>query len=206
MPQTKADKILNIVLKKLDIENSSPGEKFKKIYQIFPELDKLNKTETFSVSTTGTITERICEWALMDALPSGYFRLTSNADKWLGDYCMLGTPFNIVISVKSYKVKERLLVSGSGSLLVPTVGWGFMDDPNEFKYERLKNYLYRGFIFDCLRNNNWICFRIFLIQLVCSISSSIKYHSSKFKFFTKLNFPDFICFTFWIYCLILSCI
>ena len=146
MPQTKADKILNIVLKKLDIENSSPGEKFKKIYQIFPELDKLNKTETFSVSTTGTITERICEWALMDALPSGYFRLTSNADKWLGDYCMLGTPFNIVISVKSYKVKERLLVSGSGSLLVPTVGWGFMDDPDEFKYERLKNYLYRGFI------------------------------------------------------------
>ena len=59
---------------------------------------------------------------------------------------MLGTPFNAVISVKSYKVKERLLVSGSGSLLVPTIGWGFMNDPNEFKYERLKNYLYRGFI------------------------------------------------------------
>ena len=83
---------------------------------------------------------------MLDALPGGYFRLTSNDDKWLGDYCLLGTPFNIVISVKSYKVKERLLVSGSGSLLVPTIGWGLMDDPNEFKYERLKNYLYRGFI------------------------------------------------------------
>ena len=146
MAETKADKILDKVLQNLDIQTSTPGEKFKKIYQIFPELDKLNKQETFSVSTTGTITERICEWGLIDALPSGYFRLTSNDDKWLGDYCILGTPFNIVISVKSYKVKERLLVSGPGSLLVPTIGWGFMDDPNEFKYERLKNYLYRGFI------------------------------------------------------------
>lgn len=39
-----------------------------------------------------------------------------------------------------------MLVSGSGSLLVPTVGWGFMNDPDEFKFKRLKNYLYRGFI------------------------------------------------------------
>lgn len=146
MPETKADIILNKVLKDLNIEKKSPGEKFKHVYKIFPKLDKLNQEEKFSVSTTGTITERICEWALLDALPGGYFRLTSNDDKWLGDYCLLGTPFNIVISVKSYKVKERLLVSGSGSLLVPTIGWGLMDDPNEFKYERLKNYLYRGFI------------------------------------------------------------
>ena len=80
------------------------------------------------------------------ALPDGYFRNTSNEDKWLGDYIMLGAPFNVVISVKSYKAKERLLVSGSGSLLVPTIGWGLFDDPTEFKLERLKNYLYRGFI------------------------------------------------------------
>ena len=144
--KSKADLILNKVLTTLKIKDKKPGEKFKNIYKLFPELDKLNQEETFSVSTTGTITERVCGWALEEAIPDGHFRLTSNDDKWLGDYCLLGTPFNAVISVKSYKVKERLLVSGSGSLLVPTIGWGFMNDPNEFKYERLKNYLYRGFI------------------------------------------------------------
>ena len=143
---TKADEILNKVLTKLQIIDKKPGEKFNNIYRLFPELDKLNKEGTFAVSTTGTITERVCGWALEEAIPDGHFRLTANDDKWLGDYCLLGTPFNAVISVKSYKVKERLLVSGSGSLLVPTIGWGFMNDPNEFKYARLKNYLYRGFI------------------------------------------------------------
>lgn len=141
-----ADQILEKVLTRLNIENKSNEEKFNNIYKIFPELDKLNEELKFSVSTTGTITERICGWALDAALPNGYYRLTGKSDKWLGDYVILGIPFNVVISVKSYKVKERLLVSGSGSLLVPTIGWGFMDDPKEFKYERLQSYLYRGFI------------------------------------------------------------
>lgn len=143
---TIADEILEKVLTELNLVNAGSEEKFQNVYNMFPILDRLNQQDTFSVSTTGTITERVCAWALDAALPSGYFRLTSNDDKWLGDYCLLGTPFNIVISVKSYKVKERLLVSGSGSLLVPTIGWGFMDDPDEFKFKRLKNYLYRGFI------------------------------------------------------------
>lgn len=143
---SKADQILEKVLTELNLVNANSEEKFQNVYNMFPILDRLNQEDTFSVSTTGTITERVCAWALDAALPSGYFRLTSNDDKWLGDYCLLGTPFNIVISVKSYKVKERLLVSGSGSLLVPTVGWGFMNDPDEFKFKRLKNYLYRGFI------------------------------------------------------------
>lgn len=143
---SKADEILEKVLTELNLVHANSEEKFQNVYNMFPILDRLNQEDTFSVSTTGTITERVCAWALDAALPSGYFRLTSNDDKWLGDYCLLGTPFNIVISVKSYKVKERLLVSGSGSLLVPTVGWGFMNDPDEFKFKRLKNYLYRGFI------------------------------------------------------------
>ena len=113
---------------------------------MFPVLDRINNEGKFNVKSTGTITERVCEWGLHAALPNGYFGLTKRDEKWLGDFCLLGTPFNIVISVKSYKVKERLLVSGSGSLLVPTIGWGFMDDPNEFKHKRLQNYLYRGFI------------------------------------------------------------
>ena len=143
---SKADKLLQRALQQLKIENKSSEEKFNNIYKLMPVLDSFNKGELFSVSTTGTISERICGWALDAALPDGYFRNTSNEDKWLGDYIMLGAPFNVVISVKSYKAKERLLVSGSGSLLVPTIGWGLFDDPTEFKFERLKNYLYRGFI------------------------------------------------------------
>ena len=143
---SKADKLLQRALQQLKIENKSSEEKFNNIYKLMPVLDSFNKEELFSVSTTGTISERICGWALDAALPDGYFRNTSNEDKWLGDYIMLGAPFNVVISVKSYKAKERLLVSGSGSLLVPTIGWGLFDDPTEFKFERLKNYLYRGFI------------------------------------------------------------
>ena len=143
---SKADKLLQRALQQLKIENKSSEEKFNNIYKLMPVLDSFNKEEVFSVSTTGTISERICGWALDAALPDGYFRNTSNEDKWLGDYIMLGAPFNVVISVKSYKAKERLLVSGSGSLLVPTIGWGLFDDPTEFKFERLKNYLYRGFI------------------------------------------------------------
>ena len=143
---SKADKLLQRALQQLKIENKSSEEKFNNIYKLMPVLDSFNKEEVFSVSTTGTISERICGWALDAALPDGYFRNTSNEDKWLGDYIMLGAPFNVVISVKSYKAKERLLVSGSGSLLVPTIGWGLFDDPTEFKLERLKNYLYRGFI------------------------------------------------------------
>ena len=143
---SKADKLLQRALQQLKIENKSSEEKFNNIYKLMPVLDSFNKEELFSASTTGTISERICGWALDAALPDGYFRNTSNEDKWLGDYIMLGAPFNVVISVKSYKAKERLLVSGSGSLLVPTIGWGLFDDPTEFKFERLKNYLYRGFI------------------------------------------------------------
>lgn len=146
MTDSKADEILTSVLKELKIINSTPKEKFRNIYKILPKLEERNKSKTLEVSTTGTISERICEWALQSSIPEGYFRLTSNDDKWLGDYCLLGVPFNVVISVKSYKVKERLLVSGSGSLLVPTIGWGLMNDPDEFKFKRLKNYLYRGFI------------------------------------------------------------
>ena len=143
---SQADKLLQRALQQLKIENKSSEEKFNNIYKLMLVLDSFNKEELFSVSTTGTISERMCGWALDAALPDGYFRNTSNEDKWLGDYIMLGAPFNVVISVKSYKAKERLLVSGSGSLLVPTIGWGLFDDPDEWKYERLKNYLYRGFI------------------------------------------------------------
>ena len=46
VPKTKADQILNKVLTNLKIKDKKPGEKFEHIYKLFPELDKLNKTDT----------------------------------------------------------------------------------------------------------------------------------------------------------------
>ena len=48
--KSKADLILNKVLTTLKIKDKTPGEKFNHIYKLFPELDKLNQEETFSVS------------------------------------------------------------------------------------------------------------------------------------------------------------
>ena len=78
MPDSKADEILTSVLKELKIINSTPKEKFNNIYKILPKLEERNKSKTLEVSTTGTISERICEWALQSSIPEGYFRLTSN--------------------------------------------------------------------------------------------------------------------------------
>ena len=66
--------------------------------------------------------------------------------KWLGDFVLLGYPLNIIISVKSFTAKERLLVSGTGSTLTPTIGFGLFKNPSEFKSSRLHSYILRGFL------------------------------------------------------------
>jgi len=66
--------------------------------------------------------------------------------KWVGDFYLVGEPFNLIISVKSFAARERLLASGSGNLLSPTVGWGLFNEPAEFSYDRVVSYAYRGFI------------------------------------------------------------
>lgn len=66
--------------------------------------------------------------------------------KWLGDVLLPGHPFDVIVSVKSFRARERLLASGSGSLLAPTIGWGLFEDPKEWSANRLQSYLYRGFV------------------------------------------------------------
>jgi hypothetical protein len=75
----------------------------------------------------------------------GFFDPMPRYWKWVGDFYLLGEPFNIIVSVKSFAAKERLLASGSGNLLSPTVGWGLFTRPQEFSYARLVSYAYRGF-------------------------------------------------------------
>ncbi len=57
---TLADQLLSNALQQLKIEDKSSEEKFNSIYKLMPVLDKFNEENTFSVSTTGTISERMC--------------------------------------------------------------------------------------------------------------------------------------------------
>lgn len=144
---TKADDILATALHEIGIaHDAAPSEKFDRIYDVVEKLRIANESETISVGTTGTITDRICEWALLSVGEDIFYRLTKRDVKWLGDYGLLGYPLNLIISVKSFKAKERLLMSGTGSTLVPTIGFGLFDDPTEFSAERLVSYRMRGFL------------------------------------------------------------
>lgn len=144
---TKADEILSAALGNLSLKReSSPYDKFAAIYPLIEELRKINEKSTISVGTTGTITDRICEWALQIVGEDIFYRLTKKEVKWLGDYGLLGYPLNIIVSVKSFKAKERLLMSGTGSQLVPTIGFGLFDDSSEFSVARLTSYRLRGFL------------------------------------------------------------
>lgn len=144
---TKADEILARALKPLSLSlQSKPADKYAAVYDVVAELQRLNEEATISVGTTGTITDRICEWALQVVGEDVFYRLTKKDVKWLGDYGLLGYPLNVIVSVKSFKAKERLLMSGTGSQLVPTIGFGLFDDPNEFSSSRLVSYRLRGFL------------------------------------------------------------
>ena len=124
------------------------AEKYKCLDQINSELDKFNQTlsKPMNVKTTGTISERLVQLALEGYMPESWYKLTDSKYQWLGDFGIQGYPLSAIISVKSFTAKERLLVSGTGTLHAPTIGWGRFKDPSEFSEERLKAYLFRGFL------------------------------------------------------------
>jgi hypothetical protein len=142
---TQADIILESVYRHLQIQNVSYIQKYNRINDIVAELQNRNAKGTIDVKTTGTISERLCELALKSAVGDIYNTLGRDW-KWSGDFSILGNPFNLIISVKSFKAKERLMASGSGNVLSPTVGWGLFDDENEWTKPRIKGYLFRAFI------------------------------------------------------------
>jgi hypothetical protein len=142
---TEADRILTRVYTKLKINGESDEFKYGQINNIVQELERVNNTSTISPKTTGTISERLCELALKTKVPATFKRI-SDEWNWMADFSILGHPFNLLVSVKSFKAKERLLVSGSGNNLSPTVGWGLFNDKNEWTANRTKIYLFRSFI------------------------------------------------------------
>lgn len=141
---SNADNILNQVLADLKLVESAPEVIYQNVNQIVGALQKINAKATIEVGTTGTITERLCEYGLKAAVPDIYRKLDRDW-KWIGDFYIEGAPFNTVITVKSFKAKERLLSSGTGNLLSPTLGYGLFDDPSEFTMKRLESYLFRAF-------------------------------------------------------------
>lgn len=142
---TQADIILNQVLNNLRIQNGTFEDKYNQIPAIVNTLQQINAQQAINAKTTGTISERLCEFGLKASVPNIYEKITGSWN-WMADFSVYGHPFNLLISVKSFKAKERLLVSGSGNNLSPTIGWGLFDDPNEWRLERVKSYLYRSFI------------------------------------------------------------
>ena len=145
---SQADKYLKEVYTKLGIDSLSPEEKYNRLDEINLELDSLNASlpKPMNVKTTGTINERLVQLALEGYMPKSWYKLTQKKYQWLGDFGIMSYPLSTIISVKSFKTKERLLVSGTGSLHAPTIGWGRFNDPKEFSEERLKAYLFRGFL------------------------------------------------------------
>lgn len=142
---TKADQYIATALGKLGLAAAAAPAKYGAVDSIVAEINHRNSITKIPPQTTGTISERIAHWALEIAVPQSFYKLNDKNLKWLGDFVILGYPLNTIVSVKSFTAKERLLVSGTGSPLVPTIGFGLFTDPDEFHLDRLLSFLYRGF-------------------------------------------------------------
>lgn len=150
MPRpTIADTLLNDAYTALGLSGADAATKYDAIPNIIAHLAVVNSASRISEGTTGTISERLCVLGLeqiQNTMPDFSYRRFGKDWKWIGDILVSGDPYDLAVSVKSYKAKERLLASGTGSLLTPTVGWGLFDDVAEWSADRTASYLYRGFI------------------------------------------------------------
>jgi hypothetical protein len=141
---TKADKLIYNACSDLGIDPVNANDIYINVYRLRDKLQAENDLSSIAVGTTGTITERLCEAALI-SINSGYGKLP-NDWKWVGDFYIESIPFNVIVSVKSFKAKERLLSSGSGNYLSPTIGFGLFNDSREFRFNRVAKYPFRAFI------------------------------------------------------------
>ncbi|MEW6119559.1 MAG: hypothetical protein AB1593_05690 [Pseudomonadota bacterium] len=150
MPRpTIADTLLNDAYTALGLLKANAATKYSAIPRIISHLAGVHAATPVNEGTTGTISERLCSLALeqLRSTHAGFsYRRFGKDWKWIGDILVSGDPYDLAVSVKSYKAKERLLASGTGSLLTPTIGWGLFDDVKEWSANRTASYLYRGFI------------------------------------------------------------
>jgi hypothetical protein len=147
--QPQADTHLDEAYSALGLSGRPASEKYAVIDDIISHLAAVNAAAKIGLGTTGAITERLCVLGLeevKETVRSFGYRKFRRDWKWIGDLLVPGDPYDLAISVKSYKAKERLLASGTGSLLTPTIGWGLFNDPSEWSADRTASYLYRGFV------------------------------------------------------------
>ncbi len=102
---TEADRILSGVYRLLGIGTLSDEDKYSRIDDIVNQLQTINTKSPINVKTTGTISERLCELALKTAIPYSYEHLGRDW-KWIGNFSIRGNPFNLIVSVKSFKAKK----------------------------------------------------------------------------------------------------
>ena len=148
-PISKAVTLIDHALVALGYTDKSPAELYEQIESILHYLDtEVHAVTPISVVTTGAILEQLCRYGLEAAIAGTKATLHRMPQqwKWVGDFSIPGDPFNLVISVKSFKARERLLASGSGSVMSPTIGWGAFNDAREFTPNRIASYAYRGFV------------------------------------------------------------
>ncbi len=141
----QADIYLDQVYQTLGLNGATDTVKYQNVTHIVNELQIIHAANPINGKTTGTISERLCELGLKASVPNIYKKIGSDWN-WMADFSVLGHPFNLLVSVKSFKAKERLIVSGSGNNLSPTIGWGLFDDIDEWSLNRVQSYLYRSFI------------------------------------------------------------
>ena len=140
-----ADQLLYRACDELNIDSTDHQLIYDHIYDIVRVIEKYNNENTIAVGTTGTITERLCEAGLLSSVSTTYDKLPGDW-KWVGDFYIESIPFNVIVSVKSFKAKERLLSSGSGNYLSPTIGFGLFNDETEFTLKRISKYPFRAFL------------------------------------------------------------
>ena len=148
-PQTQAVTLLNQALAALGLTGLPPADLYANVHHILQYLHtEVNAVTPVNVGTTGAINEHLCRYGLEAAVAgtTATVHRMPQQWKWVGDFSIQGDPFNLVVSVKSFKARERLLASGSGSALSPTIGWGAFNDPTEFNSSRITSYAYRGFV------------------------------------------------------------
>jgi hypothetical protein len=149
MPPTQATTLINQAIAALGYDGYNQAQLYAHIGPILDYLNtQVHALNPISIGTTGTILEQLCRFGL-DAAVAGTTATVHRMPqqwKWVGDFSISGDPFNLVVSCKSFKARERLLASGSGSALSPTIGWGAFNDAAEFTSGRITSYAYRGFV------------------------------------------------------------
>lgn len=147
---TQSQLIFDETMRRSGFATSTAKVQYEHIYEILAARDTVHADIVSAglkedVKVTGAVTELLCKITLEAGAPNRYDTLPKTWD-WIGDFAIMGSPFNLFVSVKSYKAKERLIVSGTGQNAAPVVGFGLFDDPTEWSPDRVKQYKQRGFI------------------------------------------------------------